>query len=300
MHDLLKKAIPPVLREKRYKLRRLGPARYAAYQRLERSARRKPLPAAGEPFDLRGGAIVLHASTVHAVRSHWVDYGHGIEELNAFRRLAPEHDLFIDIGAAEGIFSGAFCALTGKPAWAFEPSPEMFERLTQMCLVNPGFSITRTNVALGAIAGTRQVKQYPDGQFSGVGAPLAAEGMTVATLDEFADAHGLHPDFAKIDVEGMELDVLRGGERTLRRYVQTILLEVHYDMLHEGGQSMEQLQVVLDGYGFGLESLSGTAIDDLSEYARENPEQQPGYTIIVCRKSRAGGVPGPEAPTLSA
>jgi FkbM family methyltransferase len=285
MQRILRKLIPLRLREARFKQQRLGSAKSARYRRLVRVERRKPPPRAGEPFDIGGAAFVLHASTLHSVRSHWIDYGHGIEELHAFKRLASGHVLLLDIGAAEGIFSAAFCALTGQRAWAFEPSPEMLTRLEHVRRLNPTLAIHISDLALGAKAEQRPVRQYTDGQFSAAGAQAGgSDTMGVTTLDAVVEQHGLKPDLAKIDVEGMELDVLRGGECTFRSLVRTIVLEVHYTLLAQLGQTMPALQALLEDYGYGLESLDGGAIDDLAQYARAQPEMLPGYTIVVCRR----------------
>lgn len=286
LHRVLKKLIPSRLREARFGLRRVGPVRFVRYRRLQRVERRKPPPRAGQPFDIGGGVIILHASTVRSVLSHWVEYGHGIQELRAFKSLAPGHRLLLDIGAAEGIYAAAFCSLTGQRAWAFEPSPEMFGRLEHLRQLNPNLNIAATNIALGASAGERTVRQYADGQFSGVGAaPEDVDIMALTTLDAFVEDHGLAPDMVKLDVEGMELDVLRGGERTFREAVRTIVLEAHYELLGRLGQSMADLQAVLEDYGFRFEALDGACIDDLASYAQAHPELLPGYTVIVCRKN---------------
>jgi FkbM family methyltransferase len=288
MNPSLKKAIPLSWREMRYRVRRLGISKYIQYRRIERVERQKPPPRAGCAFDIGGGEIVLDQTTLPSVLSHWVEYAHGIQELQAFKALALSHDVLLDIGAAEGIYSAAFCALTGRSAWAFEPSREMFDRLARLCAANPGFAIEVTNVALDAHVGQRAITRHPDGQFSGVRAPDESDVMEVTTLDAFVAEHDLRPDFAKIDVEGMELDVLRGGEITFRHSVKTIVLEVHYDFLHESGQSAAELQMVLESYGFSLEALDGTAVTDLEGYARANPEVLPGYTVVVCRRDPSG------------
>jgi FkbM family methyltransferase len=255
------------------------------YRRLEHAERRKPSPRPGQPFEVGvGSSIVLDASSIHSVRSHWVDYGHGIEELGAFRRLAPDHHLLLDIGAAEGIYAAAFCALTGRRACAFEPSPEMFGRLERICHINPTLSIAPFKLALGAGVGQRSVQQYTDGQFSGVGAPATGHTMAVSTLDIFLDSHDLAPDFAKIDVEGMEFEVLRGGERAFRGPIRTIVLEVHYHALAQLGETTAGLQRLLEDYGFALEDLAGVEISDLDAFSRARPERIPGYTVVVARK----------------
>ena len=280
--------VPAPARAELFRVRCLGASKYVAYKRLERRARRRQVPAAGEPFDVGAPTpIILHASTVHAVRSHWVEYGHPIKELMAFQRLAPEHRVLFDVGAAEGIFSAAFCALTGRPAWAFEPSPAMFQRLSDLRSSNPGLGINAHRVALGAEEGVVLAREYTDGQFSAAGVSEGdTQEMPVTTLDEFVRAHGTAPDLLKIDVEGMELAVVTGGRETLTEHVRTVVLEVHYDALAQRGETMEELERALRGAGFGLLSLDFDEIPSLATYAASEPEIIPGYTIVIARKRR--------------
>jgi FkbM family methyltransferase len=285
---VIRRLVPVRVRAELFRLRRLGPSKYAAYTRLERRERRRQVPIAGAPFDIGAPTpIVLHVSTVHTVRSHWVDYGHAIKELYAFRRLAPEHRVLFDVGAAEGIFSAAFCALTGRPAWAFEPSPVMFGRLSELRRMNPTLDIRAHHIALGATAGMVRARAYTDGQFSaaGVGDDDGHE-MPVASLDEFVRAHGTAPDFMKIDVEGMELAVVTGGRETLSEHVRTVVLEVHYDALRQRGEAMEDLEGALRDMRFGLWDLDFEEIPTLRAYAATEPEMVPGYTIVIARKRR--------------
>jgi FkbM family methyltransferase len=218
------------------------------------------------------------------VRSHWVAEGHPIREFRAFKSLAREHECLVDIGAAEGIFSAAFCALTGRTAWAFEPSPKMYGRLEGLIDLNRGLDIKPFNVALGTVVGLQPVRAYPDGQFGAVAesAPTTSK-MTVTTLDLFCEEHDLAPDFAKIDVEGMELAVLRGGAATFRHSVRTIVLEVHGSMLL-GGEPTAEVQSVLADLGFDLFDLDFKRIRDLPAYVADKPELVSNYAIVVCRK----------------
>ena len=49
------------------------------------------------------------------------------------------------------------------------------------------------------------------------------------TLDHFMRGRRIeHLDFIKLDVEGFELDVLRGGRRILRQYKPIVLLEFNH------------------------------------------------------------------------
>jgi FkbM family methyltransferase len=288
---VLKRCAPRRLRNERYRLRIFGPRDYSRNV-WRRVTGRAPVPQADVPFDIGAAVpIVLHESTVRAVRSHWVDVGPGMRELDAFRRVAPGHSAFLDIGAAQGIFSAAFCALTGRDAYAFEPAPSMFDDLVALIDANPEFSIKPFRVALGAVAG-EQLAQSQGAQLRGVGsveantATMAAETMTVDTLDSFVARNGLTPDFVKIDVEGMELEVLRGGPDTFSRSVEVIMLEVHPTMLMHG-EAVSDIQVLLDSFGFRLFTLDSAPIFDLADHVDSGRGPFPLASNIVCAKNPA-------------
>jgi FkbM family methyltransferase len=215
-----------------------------------------------------------------------MDSGHGIKELRAFRHLAPRHRVLFDVGAAEGIFSAAFCAMTGGLSKAFEPSPVMFRRLLDLRAVNRDLDIRAINTALGDTPGMLRARPYSDGQFSAVGdAGDDWSEMSVATLDDVVREDGTAPDLVKVDVEGMELAVVRGGSQTLATSVRTIFLEVHYDAMAQRGESPQDLQGALADLGFRLWSLDLVPIPDLAAYLGREREMVPGYAIVIGRKT---------------
>lgn len=193
-----KAMLPRWVPNEAYKARTLGLRKYVRYTWLIRTqARKMAMPQPNVPYDIDAPtAVALDLTTLHAVRSHFIESAQGIRELRAFKRLAPGHSTFLDIGAAEGIFSAAFCALTGGSAYAFEPSPDMFERLTALAAANADFNMHLSSIALGATEKTQAVDVYSDSQYRGVdGDAEAIAVMAVNTLDDFVGQHGIDVRF---------------------------------------------------------------------------------------------------------
>jgi len=71
------------------------------------------------------------------------------------------------------------------------------------------------------------------------------EGIAVMTLDEFCDQVGIQPTMIKIDVDGNELSILKGGAKTfMDSRLRSVFIEVD--------TSQPEYSRVLDNYGFKL------------------------------------------------
>jgi hypothetical protein len=83
--------------------------------------------------------------------------------------------------------------------------------------------------------------------------------VRVRRLDDQAEELGLAPQHLKIDVEGAELAVLRGGERLIRRYLPTIFLSTHGPAVHAACCGL------LTAWGYSLSPIVGGAVATASE-----------------------------------
>lgn len=118
-----------------------------------------------------------------------------------FRALLRPGMRAFDIGGQNGYCALLIHRLTGAEVVSFECEPLHIPRLHE--------TFARNSDKLAAVQAF-------------IGAP-ATPGTT--TLDEVSRAHYL-PDFIKMDVEGAEADVLRGGAQTLAAR-PSMIIEVH-------------------------------------------------------------------------
>lgn len=127
--------------------------------------------------------------------------------------------LFVDIGANIGCISMAACSL-GRDVLAFEPQPEVY-KLLEKNVVSSGGEVVTCNYALGneeGFADMPKVHYSERGNFGGLGigtkSSLGYITVPVRTLDSLELPR---VGMLKIDVEGFELEVLRGGLETIVR-----------------------------------------------------------------------------------
>lgn len=150
------------------------------------------------------------------------------KELKQLRDVFPEGGTFIDIGANVGNHSlyAAMFLKAGKVV-PFEPNPKAFVLLAQNVLLNRVDDIvdfSRLGVGLSDKTEDGFAMQAKTRNL-GSAKMLSGKGnIAVHPADDLLD--GETPDLIKIDVEGMEMQVLGGLEKTIATHKPKILIEV--------------------------------------------------------------------------
>jgi FkbM family methyltransferase len=160
-----------------------------------------------------------------------------------FWEIAPLRGAVIyDIGAFHGMLTLWF-AQQAKQVVSFEPMAPNRARLLENLSLNGIQNVTVRDVALGSGAGTANMRfdpLMPGGSkvlvredTAGGSPPELLKGQVrVTTLDRDIEERKLPaPTFLKIDVEGFELDVLRGAAQTLARTRPSVFVEIHGETL---------------------------------------------------------------------
>lgn len=181
------------------------------------------------------------------------------------RTLEIENPTILDIGAN----TGTFCLLSkinqNIRGYAFEPTPVIYEILSNnIALNNLQGKIKPLSVALSEKKGTAVLKYPKSGTASGlacIGMPLrfndwAEIEVPVTTLDDFATEEGIkRVDLIKIDTEGCELFVLKGGENLIRECYPGILTEYYEQNTLQFGYHAEEIKDLLFSWGYKGEKI---------------------------------------------
>jgi FkbM family methyltransferase len=141
----------------------------------------------------------------------------------------------LDIGAHAGLYAMTAARLIGPAGRviAFEPSARERARLERHLRLNRIANVTIEPIALGAADGEVELFVV-DGSQTGCnslrpppGERVQAARVPIRRLDDYAERSELpRIDFVKIDVEGGERDVLRGGEQLFRCDRPMLLCEI--------------------------------------------------------------------------
>ncbi|WP_246801140.1 FkbM family methyltransferase [Bradyrhizobium genosp. L] len=196
-----------------------------------------------------------------------------------------------DIGANKGSFT--YWLSRWNPAGrviAFEPQKDLAGRLAQVCSSARLRNVLVEPKAVAAESGIRELC-IPDGHQSGASlnpnvmpdVPHARATVTAVSLDEYFYTSDDRISVLKIDVEGVELDVLRGAARILQRRAPLLVFEC--ENRHLGGGSVHDVFAHLEAIGYrGRFALNGRLHPieefDAAIHQRQVGEwfwKQPGY-----------------------
>jgi FkbM family methyltransferase len=244
------------------------------------------------PLGSRGGRIVVDRNDKVARRFFYFGNFEG-EVSTVLSRFLRPGTTFFDVGANVGIFSILASGLVGAKGrvFSFEPDPANFGRLARNISVSRISNVVLNRFALMDREGSVSLKVLPEdgwGMYSSVGEPLRGvkepRGLTGETVTHQVDCSTLDNyvrdnrvegvDLVKIDVEGAELSVLKGGERLLSaRRSPVLVIEFNRITADIMGYDLFQLRQYIESLGYTLHRVTGGGRDltklgvlDISRY----------------------------------
>jgi FkbM family methyltransferase len=221
---------------------------------------------------------------------------HLVRNLRVFER---DPLVVFDVGARGGINQEWAAFGDQLRVYCFEPDEEECRRLAaeappQIKYIPRALGIAAATVPLyearlPASTGLYKTRMDYFGRFLNRdnGATVRERTVSVRSLDEIVAEYGVgHIDFIKLDVEGAELDVLKGGIETLATtQVLGILSEIRLHREINGSPPFAELDLFLKGQGFSLYDIEvnrhsriALPYPSMADYRLPSGERFFGYT----------------------
>ena len=211
---------------------------------------------------LRGGRWVVGAG----VHSCWLGT-YELEKQHQFVGHVRQGGVVYDIGAHAGFYTLLSSRLVGPAGmvFAFEPSPLNLPHLRRHVELNRCANVRVLDCAISDEAGEMGFDLA--GSYQGRISEGGSVKVRVRTIDELIASGEVRPaQLVKIDVEGAELKVLKGGEQFFRKHHPTLFLATHGEQVHA------ECCELLSGWGFVVSPLGkGTDLKHTDELLVEWP-----------------------------
>jgi FkbM family methyltransferase len=194
--------------------------RLVGYQARARLLHRRGIARLGERSRLwvdlhrTGASMVLYANPPD------------VPEMRVWRRVLGAGSLFIDVGANVGTYT-IWAAELGAQVISLEPAADTFALLLENIALN-GYQVTAMRSAAGDHCGTARFTEGRDaGNRLDPAGPAETKLVTIDSLIGDRRVAGM-----KVDVEGFEIDVLRGAETALADH-RIGLIQVEWNAMSE-------------------------------------------------------------------
>jgi FkbM family methyltransferase len=184
--------------------------------------------------------------------------------IKVIRSKAKRKSVIYDIGAFSGAYS-IYLAHKVKQSrvYSFEPTPQIFNELIKNIEASGAKNITAMNVAISDHIGRQpfyvssdfaRSSFYPSNAAWDNREIMQSIEVNCVTIDHLVESGKiLPPDIIKIDVEGHEYEVVKGAEKTIRRFMPMIFYEPHGTP--EVASSEIGTSSLLSRYGYEFTSL---------------------------------------------
>jgi FkbM family methyltransferase len=213
-------------------------------------------------------------------------------ELAVVQEALRSGDVFVDAGAYHGWYALMASRVVGDSGCvlAFEPNPDAYALLTRNIALNDAMNVRAFNIALFSTAGPvwlyRGSGDGLDSALADVPGSMRREQVMANRLDDvLAEAHVERVNVMKLDVQGSEVDLLRGATQVLRRSRPMLAFEVYPDAAHGLGVSYHHAWDLLKDLGYTCFQL----IDGLLAPLPELPIVPAGTFLNIIALPRGHG-----------
>ena len=158
--------------------------------------------------------------------------------------ICSEGDIVIECGGHHGLTAVVMAKWVGNNGhlYSFEPNPDNVAIIQKNIEINESNNVTIIPKAVGAAEGKILISHSSSNSYILKGKEHNGIEVPVVTLDDFIN---LKPTVIKIDVEGFEIEVLKGAKQILKT-LPKLVIELHPDMISRYGSTIEELLSLID------------------------------------------------------
>lgn len=207
--------------------------------------------------------------------------------LTFLKRNLNSGDCFVDVGANIGLMTlvASQCVGNSGKVISYEAHPETVKILEFNLNLNSISNVEVCNYALGSTNCSSII--YDNWHINRGGASLivktensAAYSVEIRRLDDSRDST-IHPKIIKIDVEGFELEVLKGAEETIKKFKPILIIEL--SSKRDNSYSINELMDFIESFNcYKIFKLKGTK-ERVSPLIQINSrEELPDHDNIIC------------------
>lgn len=237
-------------------------------------------------FETAYGEVSVPVNSKSIIQAFLNDKYFGEKEILNFLGLTSASTTIVNIGANVGTAARIFQKKSKyKSVKCFEPDPDNFAGLQANC---GGCSTTELhNSAIGSSNGSLSLNLNPTsvGRHSfKVDFAQGSIKVPVTTLDQHLDSDEKYDLF--MDVEGWEIEVLKGAKSTLKN-CQLCALEWN-EHLHDSAEKSDMLNILLDAEFSKFADLSDSEkLYDISDFQKTKGQRD----VVFLRGERQSSVP---------
>ncbi len=192
--------------------------------------------------------------------------------------VSVEKPVIFDVGAHWGESIDYFKALfSASMIYSFEPDPESFDLLTKRDYTDVNYFNLALSSKIGELSFFRNEISHTNSLFKvnleskdSIGITKAKNSGNVdffnnfnsevkvktSTLDEICKNNSIHLiDLLKIDVQGAECEVLKGGKNIMRN-TKVLIIEISFFDYYENHTTFLDVETILSPLNFSLFSIS--------------------------------------------
>lgn len=195
-----------------------------------------------------------------SVLSRLIYDGFEKEETDYLTSILSEGDTFIDVGANIGLFSLIASKIVGNNGLVicFEPSPITFNRLVENVKLNNLKNIDLRNIGLSNVKDELTFYMSDNGYDAWNSFAPSEDNklensiqVLVSTLDaELQNVEKSKIKLIKIDVEGWEKFVLKGGSEFFANYSPIVMVEFTEENTFNAGYAVHELYDIMKDLGY--------------------------------------------------